>query len=338
MPIYERGKSFLVSIGSGPERFRATASSRPEAEAIESSEMLKRRQKALEQYLPSKPQAKPGVTLQRLLGMAKRGQWKDKIKGPAEAATLVVRELGELTQVHEITRETIRDLIETFYDEGNSGATINRKLSALSVLLTIAEDEGWIDRAPKLPRQSENKHRIHFFDNAEEAKMLAECERLGLSDLHDFIVFGIDTGFRRSELLGLTVSDCDNGKAVLHAGETKSGLARSVPLTARANAIVQKRRDMGYTKLFQYMSDAQLRKRWDTLKESLGYSDHNHFIVHTLRHTCASRLAMAGKNATFIQTWMGHSSIMVTQRYMHLAKDALLEGADALDDYRKKYA
>lgn len=62
----------------------------------------------------------------------------------------------------------------------------------------------------------------------------------------------------------------------------------------------------------------------------------DHFLVHTLRHTCASRLAIAGENATFIQNWMGHSTILVTQSYMHLAPDTLVKGVTSLENYRKK--
>jgi integrase len=337
MPVIKRGNTWQVSVGSGSDRFRATAATEADGKMIEAQEILKRQKKALG-ILEPKAEDKPrvDVTLQRLFELAKRRKWLNKTDAQVKNAQQVITELGERTSVHDITRDCLHEFVENLYERGNSGATINRKLSALSVLLTIAEEEEWIDRAPnlRLHRQDEAKHRIRFFNNEEEAEMLAVCDKLGLLDLKDFIVFAIDTGFRRMEALGLSVRDCEDGTAVLHAGETKSGAARAVPLTDRAMEIVQRRSKLGYKMLFEDLSDAKLRKRWDILKANLR-DPGDHFIVHTMRHTCASRLAISGENATFIQAWMGHSSIMVTQRYMHLAPDTLKKGTTSLDNYRK---
>jgi integrase len=338
MPIYARNGSWQVSVGSGKDRFRATARTRVEAELIEKQELLKRRQEALGLLAPQAvPQVVPGITLRKCLEQAKRGQWRTKGKAQAENAERILAVLGETTYVKGVNREMIQEFIEECYEDGNSGATINRKLCSLSVLLKVAAEQGWISTIPIIPKQEENEHRIRYYDNAEEAEMLTTCERLGLQDLADFIIFGIDTGFRRGELLRLTIKDCSNGLARLHAGTTKSGKARSVPLTDRCAAIVNKRSDMGYSKLFEYMTDAQLRKRWDMLKFALGKKSDPHFVVHVLRHTCASRLAIAGETAPFIMNWMGHSSIMVTQRYMHLGANGLTRGAETLDKYRKQF-
>lgn len=40
---------------------------------------------------------------------------------------------------------------------------------------------------------------------------------------------------------------------------------------------------------------------------------------HSLRHSFASQLAMAGVPLPQIQAWMGHSTITMTMRYAHLA-------------------
>lgn len=338
MPVVQRGKKWQVSVGSGADRVRFTADSKEEGLILEQQELMKRKRAALGIEDP-KVEAKPviHVTMNRLLDMALRTRWRESSNAPTKNACMIVKMLGERTSVQEINRERVHELIEELYELGNTGATVNRKLSALSVMLSIAEDEGWIERAPKLPRQQEAKHRIRFFNAAEENEMLNVCDKLGMDALADFIQFAIDTGFRRMEALNLDIRDCENGNAVLHAGETKSGNARSVPLTSRALEIIKKRKEKGYTKLFEDLNDYQLRRQWDVLKANMK-APGDHFLVHTLRHTCASRLAIAGENATFIQTWMGHSTILVTQRYMHLAPDTLFKGVASLDNYRKKAA
>ena len=49
-------------------------------------------------------------------------------------------------------------------------------------------------------------------------------------------------------------------------------------------------------------------------------------VFHTLRHTFASWLVQAGVPLYTVQRIMGHKTIVMTQRYAHLAPD---QGAEA---------
>ncbi len=339
MPIYKRGKSWLVSIGSGKGRFRATCASELEASQVEAQELTRRAQAKLT-GTHNIPAVVPVETVQPTMLQAyhitRRLKWGNNSGVSVANAEMVLELLGRNTPVKDVTYPVVRELSMKFEDQGNSAATVNKKLSALSMMLKSAEDEGWIDRAPRMPRRKEPKHRIRFFDGAEERKMLAICNRRGLTSLADFIEMGIDTGFRKSELLYLPKKDCVNRRATLHADKTKTEQARSVPLTGRAQEIVEKR--MGRINgphLFEDLSENKLRLQWDILRMDMGLFDDPNFVIHTLRHTCASRLAMAGKSAVFIKEWMGHSTIITTQRYMHLSPEHLDEGVIALDNYRR---
>ncbi len=52
--------------------------------------------------------------------------------------------------------------------------------------------------------------------------------------------------------------------------------------------------------------------------------------VHTLRHTFASHLVMAGVDLATVQKLMGHSSITTTMIYAHLAPDHLKAAVEKL--------
>ena len=332
MSIAQRGTKWVVSIGSGRGRIRESFRSLAEAKQFEVEETMKKLGVS-QQITSSNPNE---TTLSALKILTSKAIWSNsRSHEDLEAnAQRCIDFLGDIP-VSEVNSEKLRNLTQHFMDQGNSGSTINRKMSALSVMLKYAEEQGLVALIPRIPRRRESEHRIRFMTPQEEQIAFAYCEVRGLDNLADLIAVAIDTGFRRTELLSLRMSDLVDNYAVLHAGTTKSGKARSVPLTKRVRAIVEKRRVMGYKTLFQGMSDNQLRKLWDGLEDHMNMNDDDQFCVHMLRHTCASRLAQAGKNATFIMNWMGHSSIMVTQRYMHLAPRALEDGLEALEGFQK---
>jgi site-specific recombinase XerD len=47
------------------------------------------------------------------------------------------------------------------------------------------------------------------------------------------------------------------------------------------------------------------------------------FVLHSLRHTFGSRLGEAGADAFTIMRLMGHSTITVSQRYVHPSPEAI---------------
>lgn len=55
------------------------------------------------------------------------------------------------------------------------------------------------------------------------------------------------------------------------------------------------------------------------------------FVIHALRHTCASRLVNAGVDLYVVKEWLGHSSIQMTEKYAHLNPDKLVHAANVLE-------
>ena len=55
------------------------------------------------------------------------------------------------------------------------------------------------------------------------------------------------------------------------------------------------------------------------------------FVLHALRHTCASRMVQAGVDLYSIKEILGHSTIKVTERYAHLSPARLRSAIDALE-------
>lgn len=338
MPIYERGNTFLLSIGSGSERIRKAFKTKIEAEKAEraytaakegSVELPQRLQKAFQ----SKVKGVTAKTMQDAYNLTLKDVWVDDNKTQPRVARRVLNSMGEDTHVAKVTTSLIRELVEEWEDAGNTGGTVNGKLSAISMMLKTAADEGWIESLPRIKRRSPGAHRIRWMDFEEEMVALNWCDKLGLVALKDYIQFAIDTGFRKMEQLDFLVKDYRGGFLHLHPEDTKTSKARAIPPTQRVQDILKKRGNN--RRVFDDLTPCQLRDHWAVLREAMGKLEDPQFVVHMLRHTCASRLAMQDKTAKFIQDWMGHSSPLTTARYMHLAPGKLKEGAEALDQYRQ---
>lgn len=332
MPIYERGDSYMVSVGSGKGRYRETFPNRREAEAAELREQLRRKEgrSKVKEGAPQEPLRK---TLKDAFDLTVRVKWRGT-KGSSTAeinGKQCLEALGEDTLLSDLTSSMVLEAIDEWEDRGNSGGTINRKLSALSTILKTAheQDPPWVSKILKLPRRPEGAHRIRWMNEGEEAIVLAKCDALGLTDLKDFIIVAVDTGFRRGELLPFKLQDFSNGMLHLHAGATKNDDARSVPATKRVAEVIRRRGN--FRLLFQGLTEHTLRWQWDILKRALGLQDDAQFVVHMLRHTCASRMVQRGVPLAVVQKWMGHKDITTTLRYAHLAPDSLQQARQALE-------
>ncbi len=325
----------MVSVGSGDLRFRQSYKLELEAKEAELAALKRMNDTGNPLEASVRPEdLKPrGKLLKDAYELTWRLYWSQDRSSKTHQvnARQVFRLIPEGLELTVITPELVLDAIEEWEDMGNSGSTVNRKISNLRMMLKTARDQGWIQSVPKLPMRTEGKHRIRWMNETEELKVLAACSHLGLDELYDFICTAIDTGFRRGELLGLQPSDFINGNLHLHDGETKSGKGRSVPVTKRVAAILSRRDDQ--RKVFS-LTESSLRRQWGILKDYLGLNDDTQFIVHMLRHTCASRLVQRGVPLAVVKSWMGHANIETTLRYAHLAPDSLMIGRDALEQVK----
>lgn len=213
--------------------------------------------------------------------------------------------------------------------KGNSDGTINRKLAALSKIMTVALDRGALDRKPKFPRRREAKGRVRFLSDREEADLLHILRQWGRDLEADLVTVLVDTGLRVGEALRLSNQDVDHQRRLVTVWENKADLPRTVPLTTRAAAVLAARaREHG--PLFP-ITKHQFRHTWERARGHMGLLDDQQFVPHALRHTCASRLVQRGVPIKMVQEWLGHRTLTVTMRYAHLSPANLLDAVKVLE-------
>lgn len=145
------------------------------------------------------------------------------------------------------------------------------------------------------------------------------------------------TGMRKGALLALKWEDCDfeNMMITLRGDAAKKGKTDKIPMNDAASKVLQSidRTDSPF--VFPGKNGGQrveIKRMARRIKERAGLPA-DFRPMHGLRHTYASLLASSGKVDLYtLQKLMTHSSPKMTQRYAHLADEALKRAASVINE------
>jgi len=292
-------------------------------------------QQAMQLTIPAQP-IDTRDSLKAIFDITHKESWEGK-KGEKTAimnAKAAMQFFGSYTPASQITRERVREYVIHLEDAGNSNATINRKLSALSLMLKTAFENDYITHLPLMKRRTEYKGRDRYLTEQEEIKMIKVIDTFNNQDFKDFIIVLLDTGCRCGELQQLQKQDVDfetGGCGQVSLYVTKTDKPRTIPMTDRVRAILKRRiSTIQDALLFPYRKD-WIRRSWNKLRKNMDLEHDKQFIPHMLRHTCASRLVQRGIPVYTVQMWMGHSHQATTARYAHLSPSTLFQAVAVLN-------
>lgn len=178
----------------------------------------------------------------------------------------------------------------------NSRGSVLRDMTLLSSVLEVARrDWGWLSGNPMgdVRRPQEPDHRERIITGREVRAMLRVLGwsrgpvRTVSGAVAQCFVLALQTGMRAGELCGLAWEDVRGDYLVLHAGTTKTGKGRHVPLMPTAQRTIERMRGFDDDLVFGLKSqslDALFRK-------ARGRAGLEGFTFHDARHTAATRLA-----------------------------------------------
>jgi integrase len=223
-----------------------------------------------------------------------------------------------------------------------SPASVNRDLATFRRLLRLAHEWKVLNRVP----------RVHLLrgENQREFTLSLQQENLkaaeGYGDLPDVAAFLIDTGLRAGECLTLEWPDvlmepaegAQHGYLTVRRKKAKNSKARNVPLTARALEILRRRNPAARGLVFHRANGQPLYQTWlnqqhSALRDLLKLPAD--FVSHSFRHTYGTRLGETGADGFTIMRLMGHSSVTVSQRYVHPSPETVEHAVSRMEAYNR---
>ena len=329
MSIHKRGQKGVYYFNftiNGKKYFRSTGStSKKEAKQVEHTERLR-----LMKEGKLSPQEKAArTTLKDAIEITYNSKWKNNkdATGTYRKALRLLELIGNIP-VGQITEETVDTLIKTLVSTKIEGATINRYQATLKTILKQMKQPAEIFTPFK-----ESKGRIRVVSKDEETallRLLRATEKPVYLETADLVECLLDTGCRLSEMLDLLYQDIDFQNNQIRIWINKGDRPRSIPMTTRVKSILLARQEQSPLKPFA-ITKYQADKCWAWVRKRMGLECDGDYVIHSCRHTCASRLVNAGVDLYVVKEWLGHSTIKITERYAHLDPSKLVRAAEVLE-------
>ncbi len=241
------------------------------------------------------------------------------------------------TPVGKITALQIEEFKAKKINEGLVNKTVNNHLTVLGTCLRTAQEWLELKKIPRIKKLKTPPQKFDFLLPEESELLLANSQGM----YREIIFTALKTGLRRGELKGLRWSDVDwiNHKLTISHSwcEFKNGLdspksnkTRHIPLTDELYEMLNRRKQKsGF--IFPNFNNRKLSQEINNACKKSGIRE---ITCHTLRHTFASHLTMAGAPLKAIQELLGHANIQTTMIYAHLAPSSLRETINLLEPKR----
>lgn len=177
-------------------------------------------------------------------------------------------------------------------------ATVSKELGILKSAYTRALRWDWVSTTPfrGIPLNQEGEERLRWLTDEEEARLVTAAPPW----LRQFILVGLDTGLRRSNLVGLQWGWRHEQGAVLLVPRQQVKAKKAtvlIPLITRAASIIRRR--SGTCRPHTCSRNRTANRSMDQVGMAMIRAAKQAGLVgvslHTLRHTFISRLVQAGR-------------------------------------------
>ena len=216
-------------------------------------------------------------------------------------------------------------------------ATINRELACLKILFNRAIKNDVLAKNPvsRVKFLNEDNEQMRVLGPEEEKAYLLAASQ----PLRDIATLILQTGMRPEEVYRIRRENVHLAQLYLFNpyGKTKAA-RRKIPLTEVAAGVLRRRLDSIHgTYLFpgRGVGDQPIIKVNNAHTATLERSGVRPFRLYDLRHTWATRAAMAGVDLVTLAAMLGHSRIQMVLRYAHPTEEHQFQAMRKVEAYTK---
>ncbi len=277
--------------------------------------------------LPKITQAKQTIGF----GELAEAYWKSKqasrsYAGEKERYDANLSHLDKLQAV-QITREYVEELQQQFAGKF-AAATVNNLIMRIGSIFKYAIDIGLYkgnnpcSAIKRLKVSNERERYLNALEVQELKEALADDFELSL-----FVEIALTTGARLGTIMGIKRGDIDFEAGIINLTNFKTTAKYTGFITPTLRLMLEKQVKGKKSKdlllnIPRTTVSYKLRKIMHELFNDEDTLDKDKAVIHTLRHTFASHLAINGTPIYTIQRLMNHKTIEMTMRYAKLAPDS----------------
>lgn len=332
---YQRGRIWWIEFWQKGKRTRESVGSEKERDA---QNLLKRRLAEEQNQLPS---SSLQLTVRHLYGALELDYVINKRKSLRNIRQMwechLKAAFGE-APAHLITPVEIDEYIAKRQKEGAKNATINRELSSLKRMYTLAIRTRRLASKPYIQHLVERNVRKGFVKDSEYQALARETAEIGLW-LRAMFEVAHSCGWRKSELLSMRVRQVDLGdhSISLDPGETKNDQGRLAELTDSVFELVRQcvvgKGPMDFVFTRERESNGRktktpggkigdFRDDWNKATAAAGCPG---LLFHDLRRSAVRNLDRDGVGQKEAMMVTGHRTTSVYQRYNIMDRSRLSE-------------
>lgn len=240
-------------------------------------------------------------------------------------------------QPDEVTGEIVKNIIDIKFQGGLSSGSVGLIVKLLSTIYSDLVEGPHASANPVSALPKKTKRTLRSDHDPENVPFLRNLEEVGMvfaslpEDLKVPFAVGVYSGLRSGEIWGLEWSHIDlvnrkirvcqqitGGKLKLYP---KDGESRTTIIPNALAVILEswKAQTGGVGRLFKYVSSAKVNQALSNVLAALQLRPMNWY--QSTRHSFSSLWVLNGGTLEVLQKILGHSSILITQRYSHLKLD-----------------
>jgi integrase len=172
-----------------------------------------------------------------------------------------------------------------------------------------------------------DNQRINYFTKDQLNKLLNVLLKYPNPNLYNLTVLLVYTGARFSEVASLKWADINFETEMIYFKSTKEGNPRWIVMNDLVKEVIYSLKEESNSYLIMTNDKGtqytEMPPKWQHFVDELIVGNKNaerkyRLTPHSLRHTHASWLAMAGLDILAIKDQLGHKSLTMTHRYSHL--------------------